>query len=152
MCCKFDKELLYAFDDKTIQPLEKIFLEEHIKYCTDCQKDLKLINIINQNIKDEFINIKFPDKLSTISQLVTESCISEMEKTTIKSKIHNIIKTYSSINKAIKGSSVVYKHNPYNNFIDNKIETTFNFIKRPIKYIVKNKLAEISILKKLKLG
>ncbi|MBU3154869.1 zf-HC2 domain-containing protein [Clostridium estertheticum] len=152
MCCKFDKELLYAFDDKTIQPLEKIFLEEHIKYCTDCQKDLKLINIINQNIKDEFINIKFPDKLSTISRLVTENCISEMEKTTIKSKIHNIIKTYCGINKAIKGSSVVYKHNPYNNFIDNKIETTFNFIKRPIKYMVKNKLAEISILKKLKLG
>lgn len=152
MCCKFDKELLYAFDDKTIQPLEKIFLEEHIKYCTDCQKDLKLINIINQNIKDEFINIKFPDKLSTISQLVTENCISEMEKTTIKSKIHKVIKTYSGINKAIKGSSVVYKHNPYNNFINNKIETTFNFIKRPIKYMVKNKLAEISILKKLKLG
>ncbi|MCB2352928.1 zf-HC2 domain-containing protein [Clostridium estertheticum] len=152
MCCKFDKELLYTFDDKTIQPLEKIFVEEHIKYCTDCQKDLKLITMINQNIKDELINIKFPDKLSTISQLVTENCISEMEKTTIKSKIHNVIKTYSGINKAIKGSSVVYKHNPYNDFINNKIETTFNFIKKPIKHMVKNKLAEINILKKLKLG
>ncbi|MCB2305507.1 hypothetical protein LL127_01015 [Clostridium estertheticum] len=94
----------------------------------------------------------YVDKLSTISRRVTENCISEMEKTTIKSKIHDIIKIYSSINNAIKGSSVVYKHNPYNNFINNKIETTFNFIKKPIKHMVKSKLDEINILKKLKLG
>ena len=75
-----------------------------------------------------------------------------MEKTTIKSKIHNIIKLYSGINKSIKGSSVLYKHNPYNNFINSKIETTFNFIKKPIKHMVKSKLDEINILKKLKLG
>ena len=152
MCCKFDKELLYAFDDKTIQPLEKIFVEEHIKYCNDCQKDLKLITIINKNIKDELTSIKFPDKLSIISQLALENCVGEMEETTIKLKIHNIIETYSGINKVIKDSSVVYKHNPYNNFINIKIGATLKYIKNPIKYMVKKKLGEINILKKLKLG
>ena len=80
MCCRIDKELLYALDDNTIEPLEKIFIEEHIKYCTDCQKDLKTIGIINENIKDELINIEFPDKLNIISQLVAENCISQMDE------------------------------------------------------------------------
>lgn len=152
MRCKFDKELLYSFDDKTIEPLEKIFVEEHIKYCTDCQKDLKLITIINENIKEELSSIKFPDKLSIISQLALENCIAEMEETTIRFKIQNIIKTYSGINKVIIESSVVYKHNPYNNFIKNKIDDTFEYFKIPIKHMVKNKLNEINIFKKLKLG
>jgi len=152
MSCKFDKELLYSFDDKTIEPLEKIFVEEHIKYCTDCQKDLKLITIINENIKDELSSIKFPDKLSIISQLALENCVAEMEETTTRFKIQNIIKTCSGINKVIIESSVVYKHNPYNNFIKNKIDDTFEYFKTPIKHMVKNKLNEINIFKKLKLG
>lgn len=151
MCCKFDKELLYAFDDKTIEPLEKIFTEEHIKYCTDCQKDLKLITIINENIKDELINIKFPDRLSIISQLIAENCISEMEYTSIKPKIHTIIERYRRIHNVITESSGAYKHNPYNNFISNRIDATFNCIKTPVKHMIKNKINKMSIFKKLKL-
>ena len=152
MCCKLDKELLYAFDDKTIEPLEKIFVEEHIKYCTDCQKDLKLINIINEGIKDELINIEFPDKLSIISQLVAENCLSQMDNIGTKLKIHNIIESYKDINKVITQSSGAYKNNPYNNFINNKIDSTFNYIKTPIEHMVKNKLNEMNIFRKLKLG
>ena len=152
MCCKVDKELLYALDDKTIEPLEKIFIEEHIKYCTDCKKDLKLIAIINENIKDELIHIEFPEKLSIISQLVAENCISQMEDISIRLRIHNIIETYRGINKVITESSGAYKNNPYNNFINNRIDATFNYIKTPIKHLVKKKINEISIIKKLKLG
>ena len=149
MCCKFDKELLYALDDKTIEPLEKIFVEEHIKYCTDCQKDLKLIAIINENFKDELIHIEFPDKLSIISQLVAENCISQMENINTRVKIHNIIQTCRGINKVIIGSSGAYKHNPFNNFINNSIDATFNYIKTPIVHMIKNKISEMDILKKL---
>ncbi|MBU3093353.1 zf-HC2 domain-containing protein [Clostridium sp. CM028] len=151
MCCKFDKELLYAFDDKTIEPLEKIFIEEHIKYCTDCQKDLKLITIINENIKDELSHIEFPDKLSIISQLVAENCISEMDNISIRMKVHNIIVTYKGIHNVITESSEAYKNNPYNNFISNRIDATFNYIKTPVKHMIKNKINEMSIVKKLKL-
>lgn len=152
MCCKFDKELLYTFDDNTIEPLEKIFVEEHIKYCSDCQKDLKLITMVNDGIEDELFDIKFPDKLSIISQLVSENCISQMEDTSIRMKINSIIETYRGINQVISDSSVVYKNNPYNSFINDKIHATFKFIKMPINHMIKNKLNEISILKKLKLG
>ena len=149
MCCKFDKELLYAFDDKTIEPLEKIFIEEHIKYCTECQKDLRIIAVINENLKDELIHIEFPDKLSIISQLVAENCISEMENINTRVKIHNIIQTCRGINKVIIGSSGAYKHNPFNNFINNSIDATYNYIKKPIVHMIKNKMNEMDILKKL---
>ena len=152
MCCRVDKELLYALDDNTIEPLEKIFIEEHIKYCTDCQKDLKLIAIINENIKDELMDIEFPDKLSIISQLVAENCISQRSDIGIRLRIHSIIETYRGINKVIVGSSGAYKNNPYNKFINHSIDATFNYIKTPVQHLVKNKMKEMNILKKLKLG
>jgi len=84
---------------------------------------------------EEFqINICINFKI--ISQLVAENCISEMEYTNIGLKIHNIIETYRVINKVITASSGAYKNNPYNNFINNKISATFNYIKMPINHNV----------------
>ncbi len=40
MTCLFDKNLLQEYLDGTIEPLEKIILEEHLKVCGDCRRDL----------------------------------------------------------------------------------------------------------------
>ena len=53
-----------------------------------------------------------------------------MENIGTKLKIHNIIESYKDINKVIAQSSGAYKNNPYNNFINSKIDATFNYIKR----------------------
>jgi predicted anti-sigma-YlaC factor YlaD len=50
MNCKLNKDLLYSYADNTIEPLEKIFVEEHLKYCKQCRKDLKLIYSIDKNL------------------------------------------------------------------------------------------------------
>ena len=152
MDCKFDKELLYSYDDNTIEPLDKIFLEEHIKYCTNCQNDLKLIKIVNESINDELFNFELPDKLSIISELVADNCISKLEYINSKMTINDFIKTYKDISNVITESSNVYKNNPYNNFINNSIDTTFNYIKKPIKHMVKNKINNLNIFKKLNIG
>ena len=70
----------------------------------------------------------------------------------IRNKVHNIIETYKGINKVRIQSSGAYKNNPYNKFISHSIDATFNYIKTPIESLVKSKIKEISILKKLKLG
>ncbi|GEM_PF-4118667 len=82
------------------------------------------------------ISINICINFKIISQLVAENCISEMEYTNIGLKIHNIIETYRVINKVITASSGAYKNNPYNNFINNKISATFNYIKMPINHNV----------------
>lgn len=46
MECKIDKYLLYEYLDKTIDPLERIFLEQHIKECTHCRKDITQMKLL----------------------------------------------------------------------------------------------------------
>ncbi len=46
MECKIDKYLLYEYMDKTIDPLEKIFLEQHLKTCTHCRKDITQMKLL----------------------------------------------------------------------------------------------------------
>lgn len=152
MGCKFNKELLYSYDDNTIEPLERIFVEEHIRYCPDCQNDLKLIKLVNESINDELFNFDFPDKLSIISELVADNCISKLKDINSRMTINDFIETYKNISNVITESSSAYKNNPYNNFINNSIDTTFNYIKRPMKAIVKNKINNLNIFKKLKIG
>jgi predicted anti-sigma-YlaC factor YlaD len=46
MECNIDKYLLYEYMDKTIDPLERIFLEQHLKTCTGCRKDLTQMKLL----------------------------------------------------------------------------------------------------------
>ncbi len=46
MECKIDKYLLYEYLDKTIDPLEKIFLEQHLKDCIQCRKDITQMKLV----------------------------------------------------------------------------------------------------------
>jgi hypothetical protein len=44
--CKFDEFLLHEYLDKTIDPLEKIILEEHLKYCASCRRELTELKLM----------------------------------------------------------------------------------------------------------
>ncbi|KXG73789.1 anti-sigma factor family protein [Thermotalea metallivorans] len=44
--CKFDEFLLHEYLDGTIAPLEKIILEEHLKSCTLCRKELTELKLL----------------------------------------------------------------------------------------------------------
>lgn len=43
MSCGFDREIIQKYADNTIDPLEFIFLKEHINYCDECRKELDLV-------------------------------------------------------------------------------------------------------------
>ena len=46
MSCRFDKELLEMYVDGEIGPLERIFVEEHAKVCSDCASDIHELCLI----------------------------------------------------------------------------------------------------------
>jgi len=56
--CNMNKQLLYSYADDSIEPLEKIILEEHLKYCEECTDELIKI----RNMEYELTTFDFEDK------------------------------------------------------------------------------------------
>lgn len=69
MDCKFDKTLLQDYLENTIEPLEKIFLEEHLKCCKECKKELKELKLLLFDLdfssKEE---IEYPKELDKVRE------------------------------------------------------------------------------------
>lgn len=146
MSCKLNKEFLYSYADNTIDPLEKILLEEHLKYCEECSKALALILSIDNTLIDlGKENLTFPKKLNTISKLVAENCISKIEEDNLKLKIKNMYKSYKLTNSSIRNSRNLYKKNPFNRFINKNIKKPITLIKKPIKKSISSKIKKINI-------
>ncbi len=44
--CRFDTDIIQKYAEGTIDPLEKVFLEEHIKVCRKCKKELTELKLL----------------------------------------------------------------------------------------------------------
>ncbi|MFZ5352138.1 MAG: anti-sigma factor family protein [Bacillota bacterium] len=77
MSCRFDKNIIQRYIDNEADPLEMIFLKEHLKYCSDCQKDVELLTIADRNIYKLCNDIKLPLDLDAFTEKFVESCIEE---------------------------------------------------------------------------
>lgn len=152
MNCKLDKDLLYAYADETIDPLERIFVEEHLKYCDSCKKDLKLIYIIDENLKNLEEDLILPERLRTISELIVENCLNEGEREDTKARLKNIYSLYLDINKNIVAPGKFYKQNPFNKFINDKINESANQLGKTIRKYTYKKLKGLSFFRLFKAG
>ncbi len=147
MNCKLNKNLLYSYVDNTIEPLEKIFVEEHLNYCKECRKDLKLISAIDENLNCEDEDFVFPKRLNLISKLIVENGLAELEYKDLKLKLKNIIHSYEHFNKSMKNSKNIYKQNPFKKFIKKELNTSISIAKKPAKKFLKEKIKKISFSK-----
>ncbi|MFZ5986814.1 MAG: anti-sigma factor family protein [Bacillota bacterium] len=67
MNCKFDTDLIQEYLEGSIDPIEKIFLEEHLKVCKKCRAELthlKLLFYEFESIKD--IEMEVPTEVETV--------------------------------------------------------------------------------------
>lgn len=145
MSCKFDKQLLYYMADDTIEPLEKIFAEEHLKYCSECKKELEKIRELDKEFNEIEFEIPIPERLSIISQLLVENCIAEIEKEDLKLKVHNYKEDMKFLRRTINKAYKIQYNNPCNKFIEKSLTETANFIGKPVKEYYKKKMAKSKI-------
>lgn len=147
MSCKLDKQLLYSLADNTIEPLERIFVEEHLKYCYECKKDLRQIKEIDNRLNELEFEIPIPEKLSVLSQLLAENCVDQMENDDINLRRQN----YEEEMKLIKRTIIeAYKspfNNPYNKFFEDKLTKAAGVIGKPVKSYCNKKMSKIKLLK-----
>lgn len=152
MSCKLDKQLLYSLSDNTIEPLERIFVEEHLKYCTECKRELELIEKIDKELNEFEFEFEFemPERLKDLSQLLVENCINKMENEDKELKKHNYNEDMKLLKKTIIGSYKLQCNNPYNKFIERNVTKAVNLISNPAKKYCNKKISKIKILKLFK--
>ena len=150
MSCKFDKQLLYSLADNTIEPLEKIFVEEHLKCCGECKKELQLIKKLDKELDEFDFEILIPERLSSLSQLLIENCINQMENEDVNLKNHNYNEDMKLIKKTIFDAYKVPYNNPYNKFIEKNLTKAVDLISKPAKKYNNKKISKIKILKLFK--
>lgn len=133
MTCKLDKGLLYSFTDSTIDPLEKIFVEEHLKYCEECREELKAIQSIDRELDKFNFEVDIPYQASILSHEIVEKYIDVLEKDDIKLKRHNYKQDMKILRKIILlGCSLSY-NNIYNKFIFKGINKFLCLVNKPLK-------------------
>lgn len=150
MVCKFDEMLLYSFVDNTIEPLEKIFVEEHLKYCTHCKKELEEIYLFDEKLEKIDFDIPIPERLSVLSKLVLENCISGKEYNSEKLYYKKYLIHMESVRQVVKYSKRAGFNNPYTRFIEDKINKVKYKITSSTKEYCKVKFSGNKIFKILK--
>jgi len=100
--CKFDKDLLQEYIDGLIQPLERILLEEHIKYCKECRQDLNQLKILDWDLKHRE-EVEIPLELSSLRRATLEEYFTSVDKeqSRISDDILDKSLTYSTLKNTV---------------------------------------------------
>lgn len=78
--CRMDLNLLQDYIDGTIDPLERVVLEEHLRVCPDCRKELNRLKIIDWDLKNYFSEdqaVPVPDELAVFRDASISLFLSE---------------------------------------------------------------------------
>lgn len=69
--CRMDLNLLQDYIDGSIGSLEKLVLEEHLRVCPDCRKELNRLKLLDWDLKNYFVEeaaIPVPDELAVLRE------------------------------------------------------------------------------------
>ncbi len=150
--CKMDKQLLYSYADNTIEPLEKIILEEHLKYCKECENELKEIKNMEYNLeKFDFEDIEIPDRLSILSEIIYDNCLNEVNNEKLeKIAYSNYKESLKLIKSAVFRGYKLRYNNPYDRLIKKNLNAGAAVVKKAAEKYCEKKLENNKIYKILK--
>lgn len=85
MDCKLDKVLLQDLLEGIIDPVEKLFVEEHLKTCKECRKELTELKLLFWDLNDKAnYDISIPEELDQMKDSILESVAGKGSKSTTK--------------------------------------------------------------------
>ena len=141
MSCHFDKEIIQKYIDNTIDPLEYIFLKEHLAYCDDCKKELELLTLVDGNLNsffEEDIDVSPLDMLA--GQLVDE-CIRELRNDSL---LVAGIRSGAELSRSIVHNSLSFaSHIPGSRLLKRGISSTASTINKAARAYVRNSVKKV---------
>lgn len=80
MSCGFDRRIIQKYADNTIDPLEFIFLKEHINYCGECRKELDMFMTLENELEKFFDDNPGEKDLDLLITGLVEDCMYELNR------------------------------------------------------------------------
>jgi len=81
MNCKLDKFLLQDLLEGVIDPLEQLFVEEHLKSCKECRKELTELKLLFWDLNDKSnYDIALPAELDILKGTILEKVVGTVTK------------------------------------------------------------------------
>ncbi len=84
MECRFDIDLILEYVEGTIEPLEKIFVEEHLKVCRKCRKELNQFKLLYFELENLEEPKEVPEELEGIRNTVLDNIFDVPSKYGVK--------------------------------------------------------------------
>jgi len=79
--CKLNKDMLQLYIDGQMSPLEILLLEEHLRECPSCRKELNSLKILDWDLRKTIERIEVPSELSRIRLLTLNQHLEESSQT-----------------------------------------------------------------------
>jgi len=80
-CDKIDASLLQDFLEKTIDPLEKIFVESHLNTCKKCRRELSELKLMFWELDNKGnYEIEYPKELDTMGTNLIDTFLGKKSK------------------------------------------------------------------------
>lgn len=73
--CKVDIVTLNEYIDGTLSPLEKMVMEEHLKFCPQCRRELNQLKLLDWEMKNIYKeDVTVPSELALCRESVLQAC------------------------------------------------------------------------------
>lgn len=141
MSCKFDKEIIQRYVDNRIEPLELVFLKEHLNYCDNCQEQLELINTIDKKLFEQYDNMTVPFNIDVLCEKVLDKCIEEESHTKGIRKF--VRKSYETSKDMLINTTRFTKYIPGNKILKKGISASTQFVRSSTKKYARNKFKKL---------
>ena len=103
MSCLFDKSIIQKYADDTIDPLELVFLKEHINYCAECRKEIELTMALEHKLGEFFVDDPGTNKLELMIEDLVEDCMYELNS---REKLKYVLRRYIRLGRGIRHNSI----------------------------------------------
>lgn len=141
MSCGFDREIIQKYADNTIDPLEFIFLREHINYCGECRKELDLSMTLENELNKFFDDDSGVKDMDIMITRLVEDCMSGLNK---REKLKYALNRARRIGRGIMDNSLKFtEYIPGRKAIGKGAQKTALITGNFVKSIVKKEIKKL---------
>ncbi|MEL1135738.1 zf-HC2 domain-containing protein [Desulfitobacterium sp. THU1] len=106
MICNLDKNLLQDLLDGVIDPVEKLFVEEHLKACSECRQEINELKLLFWDLNDKSsYDLELPLELDHIKNALLEQSLEPASQSTFNSLMEVQRKNIKSARNNMKSAS-----------------------------------------------
>lgn len=102
-CDKIDASLLQDFLEKTIDPLEKIFIESHLNTCSECRRELSELKLTFWELDNKGnYEIEYPKELDTMRTNLIDTFLGKATRSSTQKVVDMQVNTIKMSSKFLE--------------------------------------------------